>query len=95
MSHSNSGDSLKSAPPIPPPSSSPAPIAPPTSSTKLKSEKIGKKGDSPRNNPAANQSAKVVLVQVPAGATPGTTVRIPGPDGNSVFLLSGYSFHSP
>lgn len=99
MPHSNSGDSLmKNAPPLPPPNSSPAPIAPPASATKLKSEKTGKKGDSPRSNPSSNQSASnpsahVVLVQVPVGAVPGTTVRVPGPDGNSVSDILDHLTH--
>jgi hypothetical protein len=92
--HSNSGEAtaVASPPQLPPPVPLTVTSAPPSS----KSKKIesSRKPEPPQvvqmqltNQDQRASPSNVVLVQVPEGATPGTSVRVPGPDGNSVSLL--------
>lgn len=65
-------------------SKSKPPSPPTTTSTSTSASASGKVGQQSQLSP------QVILVQIPLGATPGSSVRVPGPDGNSVCIYIYY-----
>jgi hypothetical protein len=92
LPHANSGETANPPSPQLPPA---VPLSVTSAPSQIKSKIDSSRKPEPPlvvQSQATRQDQKspsnIVLVQVPLGATPGTSVRVPGPDGNSVSPLS-------